>query len=152
MKQHVSRDPIPLIHLLSRQQKQGCAHRLPALAYLPDLMGLNRLLQSHWGLYGKIGPPPQKSSSSSSSSSHPVRVESLHPPGGWERKNHHLGFSHGDARGWGSREGRGRGAAHGHTRWRWSWVAGLWQVVQKGEHVLPETFAPPSRRPTDDAD
>lgn len=57
MEQYLSLDPIPLlIHLLSRQQKQGRAHRQPALAYLPDLIGLN-LLYNHTGGFTKIGVP-----------------------------------------------------------------------------------------------
>lgn len=49
-----------VIHLLCRQQKQGRAHRHHALAYLPDLIGLNLLLQSHWGFTKNSSPLPRR--------------------------------------------------------------------------------------------
>lgn len=49
-----------LIHLLLRQQKQGRVHRQPALAYLPDLIGLSLLLQLHRGLYENRSPLPRR--------------------------------------------------------------------------------------------
>lgn len=102
MDENLSLDPIPpLIHLLTRQQKQGYAHRQPAPAYSPDLIGLNLLSQSHWELCENKSPLLKRAAAAAAASTQSV-VKGLHPPGGRERKNHHLGFSHGDARGSGT--------------------------------------------------
>lgn len=55
MHPDLSLDPILLIHLLSRQQKQGCVHRQPAPSYLTDLIELNLL---SWSRKAVWRPPP----------------------------------------------------------------------------------------------
>ena len=51
---NLSLDPILLIHLLSRQQKQGCVHRQPAPSYWTDLIELNLL---SWSRRAVWSPP-----------------------------------------------------------------------------------------------
>lgn len=58
MHPNLSLDPILLIHLLSRQQKQGCVHRQPAPSYLTDLIELNLLSWSRRAVWSAPGPPP----------------------------------------------------------------------------------------------
>lgn len=92
-----------VIHLLFRQQKRGCAHRQAVLPFLLHLIGLNLLSLSSWlKCTHTPGAPPTHTQQQQL---YPVRVRSLHPPGGSQRKSHHLGFSHGDARGWGAKPG-----------------------------------------------
>lgn len=58
MRPNLSLDPILLIHLLSRQQKQGCVHRQPAPSYLTDLIELNLLSWSRTAVWS-TSPTPQ---------------------------------------------------------------------------------------------
>lgn len=110
-----------LIHLLSRQQKQGRAQKQPALAYLADLIGLNLPLQSHRGLCENRRPLPRRAGGAAAASTQSERRASTLQGEGKERTTI-WGLvmvmpgagAQGQGDCWGLRRGWGRVTANGY--------------------------------------